>query len=483
MNAHRAFFTGEDPNLRRWNEIGRNLGAGQISPAEASREFKADVLPFWVQTEAGIAAELPKLPGDQQLYAKDVLAYVKERRVWQNDLIEEAATGTGAVSADVMQRHLTNVTNLLARLERRRMVADAGLAPRALAQSPIATRISQMLRRMPRCVDPPAWTGRTVVTQDNPEDGPAHRHVIQCSAQRAFLARDFSGLETLWHRYPADDTDPIDGVTRHGSALNGLDDLFQYGQVRLPDALATLANWRKQYPQSVIPDLVEASLFRDWAWSARGHGVAKDTAQQQWQLFQVRSVMAGAALEDAQIRGASDPLWFEMRVSVGLDLSEDQDSMTRQFNTALARYPDYVPLLTARLRTLMPRWGGSYEDVATLINAAVQRRGIAAESLLLTQQRSVEEPMYARLYSDYASLEGDDTDFYTAGKMRWPEVQQGYDELLAQYPHSDSLLNGYAHLACREGDWSVYRSLRKRVEGHLASWAWIGQFTLASVTN
>ena len=73
--------------------------------------------------------------------------------------------------------------------------------------------------------------------------------------------------------------------------------------------------------------------------------------------------------------------------------------------------------------------------------------------------------MYARLYSSYASLEGDQTDFYTAGKMRWPEVQEGFDELLEQFPHSDALLNDYAYLACREGDSAVYRLLRKRVEG------------------
>jgi hypothetical protein len=303
--------------------------------------------------------------------------------------------------------------------------------------------------------------------------------MIECSAQRAFLTQDFSGLETLWHRYPADDIDPIDGATRHASAITGLNDLFEYGQVRLSDALAALANWRRQYPQSVIPDLVEASLFQDWAWSARGTGFAKDTAQQQWQLFHVRSIMAGAALEDAQIRGASDPLWFVLRLSVALDLSEDRDAQARLFDTAIARYPNYVPLLTTRLRILMPRWNGSYDDVENLINWAARRRGIEGTAFVVTQQSSNEESMYARLYSAYASLEGDETDFYTDGKMRWPEVQEGFDQLLEQFPHSDALLNDYAYLACREDDSAVYRLLRKRMEGHVASGVWTREYTLA----
>ena len=87
--------------------------------------------------------------------------------------------------------------------------------------------------------------------------------------------------------------------------------------------------------------------------------------------------------------------------------------------------------------------------------------------------------MYARLYSSYGSLEGEETDFYTAGKMRWPEVQEGFYELLKQFPHSDALLNDYAYLACRKGDAAHFSLLRQRVEGHVTSGVWTGAYTLA----
>jgi hypothetical protein len=193
----------------------------------------------------------------------------------------------------------------------------------------------------------------------------------------------------------------------------------------------------------------------------------------------VRSIMASASLEDSQARGASEPLWFVLRLNAGLDLSEDRDAMTRLFETSIARFPNYIPLVTTRLRILMPRWGGSYGDVDNLINRTARRWGIEGRSSILTHQGSNEEAMYARLYSSYADLEGEETDFYTAGKMRWPEVQEGFDELLKQFPHSDALLNDYAFLACRKGDSAVYRALRKRVEGHVASGVWTGKHTLA----
>jgi membrane associated rhomboid family serine protease len=465
-NAHSDFAKREEVNLRRWGEIGQQLAAGVMSPAEAAREFRADIVPFWVQTLASMTKELPKIPREQRLYAEDVVAYVRERLAWANELVDEVASNS-AISGDVMQAHLAKLTKALARLERRRMDADATLAPRALARSPTVNRLRHLFGGEPPCVDPPAWTGRLVGAKDNPADGPAQRRAIRCAAQQAFLAQDFKSLEDTWHRFPSNDTDPIEGETRHNSLLRGLDDLFEYGSVQVTDALATLANWRRQYPESLLPALVEASLYEDWAWSARGHGGAKDTAQQQWQLFGYRSVMASAALEEAQPQGGSEPEWYVLRLGVGLDLSEDKDALTDIFNTAMDQYSTYLPLIRARLRILMPRWSGSFEDVDRLINTQAQRWGNEAPEI------------YARLYASYASLEGDETSFYSEGKMEWARMQEGFDALLRRYPNSDALLNDYAYLACRANEPGVYQSLRNRLEGHVASTAWTGEHTLA----
>jgi hypothetical protein len=465
-NAHPAFVSGEEANIRRWGEIGRKLDGGLMSPAEGAREFQSDIVPFWAQTLASMTAELPRLPREQQPYAYDVLAYVKERLDWANELIAGVNTN-GAISSSAMQEHLAKLNKTLARLERRRMDADATLAPRALARSPTVMKLSQLFRGDPPCVEPPEWTGRRVGPKDNPADGPAQRHGIRCAAQRAFLAQDFKGLEELWHRFPADDADPIQGETRHDSTLRGLDDLFEYGSVQVSDALAALANWRRQYPESVLPDLVEASLYQDWAWAARGHGGAKETAQQQWQLFSYRSVMASAALEDAQPQGTSDPEWYVLRLGIGLDLSEDDATLAEIFHTAMARYSTYMPLIRARLRILMPRWSGSFAAVDQLINAESRQWGAEAPET------------YARLYSSYASLEGDETSFYSEGKMEWPRMQEGFDALLRRYPNSDLILNDYAYLACRAGESGLYQSLRKQLEGRVSSVAWTGTHTLA----
>jgi membrane associated rhomboid family serine protease len=466
LNAHSDFTKGEEADLRRWSEIGQQLDAGMISPAEAARGFRTDIVPFWTKTLDSMTTELPKIPAEQQPYARDVLAYVDERLTWANDLVEEVESNS-AISRDVMLTHLAKLTKDLARLERRRMDADATLAPRALARSPTVMRLRHLFGGEPPCVAVPVWTGRVVGAKDNPADGPAQRRDIRCAAQRAFLTQDFKTLENLWHRYPATDLDPIEGYTRHEALLMGLDDLFEYGTVQVADALASLANWRRQYPQSLLPALVEASLYRDWAWSARGHGGAKETAQMQWQLFSYRSVMASAALEEAQPQSAGEPEWNILRLDIGLDLSEDKDALTEIFNTAMGQYSTYLPLITSQLHILMPRWIGSFEEVDQLINAEAERWGSEGPEI------------YARLYSSYAAMEGNATSFYSEGKMDWARMREGFDALITRYPNSDALLNDYAHLACRAGQVGTYQTLRKRLDGHLASTSWIDDFTLS----
>ena len=470
LNAHSDFAKGEEANLRRWGQIGQQLDAGVMSQAEAARQFKTDIVPFWTQTVTSMTAELPRIPTEQQPYAKDVLVYVQERLTWANDLVDEVETNN-AISSNVMQGHLSKLTKDLARLERRRLDADATLAPRALARSPIVTRLRNLFGGEPPCVDPPAWTGRLVGAKDNPADGPAQRRDIRCTAQRAFLAQNFKTIEDLWHRLPASDIDPIEGATRHEALLTGLDDLFEYGTVQVTDALAAVANWRKQYPASLLPALVEASLYKDWAWSARGHGGAKETAQMQWKLFNYRSVMAGAALEDAQPQSAGEPEWFVLRLQVGLDLSEDNNALKEIFNVAMGQYSTYLPLIKTRLHMLMPRWTGSFDEVDELIHVESQRWGSEGPEI------------YARLYDAYASMEGDETNFYSEGKMDWTRMQEGFEALMARYPNSDALLNDYAYLACRTGQVGTYQSLRKRIEGHVASTSWKNEYTLSKCDN
>jgi hypothetical protein len=124
-----------------------------------------------------------------------------------------------------------------------------------------------------------------------------------------------------------------------------------------------------------------------------------------------------------------------------------------------------LPLYRAEMRALMPRWGGSYEKVKDLINAAASRDSATGSQ------------MYARLYWAYASLEADDDDFLTDSMADWSRIDEGFELLLKQYPGSDYLLNGFAYMACRAKDSNEYHALKLKLNNRLSTTAWSGHYS------
>jgi len=57
--------------------------------------------------------------------------------------------------------------------------------------------------------------------------------------------------------------------------MYGLTDLFDYGSLSCRGCRNSRSRLATPVPKSLMPDLVEASLYQSWAWSARGHGYAR----------------------------------------------------------------------------------------------------------------------------------------------------------------------------------------------------------------
>jgi hypothetical protein len=75
-------------------------------------------------------------------------------------------------------------------------------------------------------------------------------------------------------------------------------------------------------------------------------------------------------------------------------------------------------------------------------------------------------------------MEGDDTDFFTDGKLDWARFAAGYQALTERYPLSNAILNEYAFMACRADRSAVYGELRPQLETPRADGVWTNKFTL-----
>jgi Domain of unknown function (DUF4034) len=344
------------------------------------------------------------------------------------------------------------------------MLASLDHRPRALANSPwIVAATGWFHGGHWKCVESPTTSNAAVSTTDSPTDGPAMRHAAACRAQKLFVSADYATLD----RWLAQSAESIGDLPDGGSTLDGivrgLGDLFDYGSLEVVPTLGRTADWQRQIPGSVYPRLVQTLIFQSWAWAVRGHGYAASISPEAWAAFAQRTEMAAMGLHETVERANTNPLWYQLSLNVGLDQSTPVVELRSIFNRGITEQPDYWPLYRAMLRIMMPRWGGSYEDVHGLIHDVSQR---------YIAMGKTDYAKYAQLYWTYSALENDDAPLFDGALAAWSTMKQGFGDLRREHPSSDFILNEYAKFACMANDDASYAEIRPQLNGRLSSAAW-----------
>jgi hypothetical protein len=169
-------------------------------------------------------------------------------------------------------------------------------------------------------------------------------------------------------------------------------------------------------------------------------------------------------------RAAQDPTWYVNSIHVGLSLNRTKQQLRGIFDAGVGQAPGYTPLYAAMLRSLMPRWGGSVQQVDKFIEDVTNRPGAPDRDLEL----------YARLYWSYDSLERGDIKLFDDSLAVWPLMKEGFAQLVKHYPQSDAILNAYAKFACIGEDRALYRQLRPSIETRRSASIWGHSATIES---
>jgi membrane associated rhomboid family serine protease len=459
--AHESFVNDEVKNLQLWSVLAQRASAGNISDAELGQRFEQEILPFWRAQKAQLGKENENLKGPGRAYALLVADFVNARYEWAKSV---AALAQGNDPGRVAEgQKLMKENNLLqAKLDRIGIRARMDHRPRALAAAPLVTKIRQLLTGY-------HWNCVGASAPGDETDGPAMRQAVGCSAQEFFMAGDYERLDSLMNRSMGSLEDLPDGSSRYEGIVSGLRDLFSSGNLAPEVALGHTADWRRRVKSSVMADLAEAMYLSDWAWTARGSGFANSISPQNLAIYEYRTEMAAASLADVAERAANNPLWYTLSLNVGLDQTKDKQELRDIFDQGRAKAPNYRPLYRGMLRILMPRWGGSYEEVDKFINEIKEKS---------SKERGYER--YAELYSMYAQLEGDELDLFADTPAFWSGMRQGYLGLVRRYRTSASVLNSFADFACRAGDKETYSRLRHDVGMRVVSAAWSAKYSIKS---
>ena len=461
LQQHAWYVEQESANVRRWQELATQSSAGTLSDLEFGQRLEVEIVPFWERVEARLRAEAPGSDPAVAHLGAQVADYAHLRAAWAQALVSAARSGDRSwlARATVLAEQADLVT---ARLEREAAHATDDRRARALSEGTWLRRLEQFVSSgVPACVEESPKIGRAPALGDNATDGPALRHQAGCAAQAALRAEDFLQLERLLA--PASSTlDELpDGSSRLSGAEHGLAVLLGNGAMPVAELRVVLSRWRRASPKSPLPTLGEALMYRAEAWKARGTGPAKGVSPQGWAVYFHQLHLAAAALEDAARCAASSPLWHELMLANTLDEAQASPHAHELFTAATAKYPQFMPLYGRMLRVLLPRWGGSYDAARAFITEAARNAGPAEGPAL-----------YARLYYEYAHLEGDGFDVRLEAIPNWNVAQAGFKALIAAHPRSDVPLNAYAYFACRMQDPDVYEALRPRLAGHVSSTVW-----------
>jgi rhomboid protease GluP len=453
---HAWYLGAEARHMRRAERLNRSLSTGEISPADFAASVKSDLLPFLDDAGKRLAAETPTgKPASADSYSAMAREYVKARHDWLQASVVAIESGSDAdrAKADSLQYAADGAQARLAVAQLREQFNGRSTGLRAAL---LDRYWSLKLLKSDACALPPAQWHYVAVPTDSKTDGPWLRRAAGCEAQRLLLQRDYRQLEGRVATALANLNDLPDGTSTYSGIFAGISHTAEYGGLPPELLLERFADWRRQYPGSAVPDLLESNLYQELAWAARGSGFAKSVRAQDWALFRYRIHLAQAILDAVAPRASGHPYWYTMSINVGLDGTTPVESLRATFDEGARRFPEYLPMYGAMLRVLMPRWQGSAEAVADFIEEVSRFR---------------DDSTYARLYAIYASLEGDQGNVFD-GPVDWERMREGLRQLQARYPESDFVLNQFAYLACRQGDTATYTMLRERMGERPSSTAW-----------
>lgn len=201
-----------------------------------------------------------------------------------------------------------------------------------------------------------------------------------------------------------------------------------------------LSRWHAAMPASIFVPFGEARFMYANGWNARGSGFSGSVSQESWELFHIRLKEAEQILVDAPAPLKDTPLWHNLMLAITQDTSRTKNKPDEVFEQAVRRWPDYYDFYEVRLTRLVPRWGGSWEQVESFI-----------QRWSTEQSKSEGHSLYARLY---ASLK-DQGVTPDATMMDWPTMRRSFEDLTKRFPVR-RFKNLYASHACFARDKAAF---------------------------
>ena len=214
--------------------------------------------------------------------------------------------------------------------------------------------------------------------------------------------------------------------------------------------IALLKKWIAAYPDSVTPQLSLAGLYNNYAWAARGNGMADTVSSKGWRLFGERNAQAKAILIRAASLKEKDPQWYSLMQELAKDEGWDQNEARELMDQAAAFEPNFFGFYRNYSIYLLPQWYGNPGDILALAEEVASKRTEPEASIL-----------YSRIMSTLACYCGQKPEQLKAAD--WQKLQIGFANIEKAYGLADINANRLAEMAYVFGDKDVAHDAFSRI--------------------
>ncbi len=209
--------------------------------------------------------------------------------------------------------------------------------------------------------------------------------------------------------------------------------------------------WKEVRPQSPAPHLAHAAKLYHLAGYYRGHGYANEVSVEDLKQAQAYWLEAYDYLLEHKHIAETDYVWYELMFMLETRLPIAKHKAYERLVEGIQRYPDNVRLYVLGARYLLPKWGGSWDDlnawVKTVVRHTKERHGLA---------------MYAHIFGHLRS----DEDLYVQPYLwpkHWARIQQGMADIDRMSPEANVDV-WFTKLACAARDETAIAKFRVRLD-------------------
>jgi len=292
------------------------------------------------------------------------------------------------------------------------------------------------------------------------------RAAIVEATKLAFMGGDFGALEQASGQYRREKSRIASGLWKLTIFYAGID-AAMYAHVEQSErdvafnVLDEIVNrWVAAYPKSPSAQIARGRLLINRAWAHRGSGYGSSVTEEGWLNFRKYIAAARSNFEEQKAVASVDPKWYEEMLIVARAQSWSPVKFEALVDEALAREPQYYQTYFMVLENLLPKWGGSIDEIEAFAQDAVRRT-----------KHLEGQGMYARVYWFVSQTEFKN-DIFNSSLVDWAQMKAGFEDIISRYPDAWNL-NNYARFACLARDKAKTAELLKRIESTVVADAWV----------